>query len=463
MKRTALILPLVAMLAACAGDGGKPAASLPLPAQWQAAVPGARAADPAWWHGYGDPVLDGLVEAALKDSPRIDQAEARIAQARAMARRAFADQLPVAQGNGQIARAEQSTVAGLGNLTRYLPTYSRTQNDAALNVAGSWELDFARGLARRAGAARADAMGAMAGARAVRLAVAAEVVDAYLGWRGAQGDLAQAEARAAALADQRGIAEARLRAGEGAAQAAEQARARAEGAQAGLAQARAALGAARVRLVVLTGQPVGSPVPALDQSAPVPLAPVPGAGEPVDLLRARPDLAVAEADLAGAHARIGAALAEYWPHITLNGLIGWDSGDLGAFTSPASRITQGAVGLRWRLFDFARVNAEVAAARGREREALAAYREAVLQAGGQVESAYLQLGAAREAFADQQAALAAANRAHASATAAFRAGEISRDALRGADLARIEVEQGALQSRLALARAVLACHRALGH
>ena len=219
---------------------------------------------------------------------------------------------------------------------------------------------------------------------------------------------------------------------------------------------------ARERLAVLTGQPAGTVPALLPASAPIPLAPDPAADTPAALLRARPDLVVAEADLAGAHARIGTALAEYWPHITLSGLIGFDSSDFGAFASPASRLVQGAAGLRWRLFDFARVNAEVAAARGREREALASYRDAVLQAGGQVEIGFTQLGAARTALEQQQAGAAAAQRAYASAAAAARAGEISRDALRAAELSRLEAEDALLTARLAVAQAVLACQRALG-
>jgi NodT family efflux transporter outer membrane factor (OMF) lipoprotein len=459
-RHLALLAPLA--LAACAGDQPRPG-PLPIAPAWRAANAAPRATEAAgWWQSWGDPVLDALVAQALAANPRIDGAEARIAQARALARRATADLLPVAQGNAQVARVEQSTVAGLGTLTRYLPTYSRTQNDASMNVAGQWELDFARGLSHRRLAAQADAGAALAGARAVRLAVAAETVNAYLDYRAAQAQLATAEARSAALADQLAIARARAARGESAAQQTEATMARDAATRAVLAQRRAALDMARERLAVLTGQPAGTPLPQLAAAGPIPLAPDPSAGTPATLLRARPDLVMAEADLAGAHARVGAALAEYWPHITLSGLIGFDSSDFGAFASPASRLVQGAAGLRWRLFDFARVNAEVAAARGRRREALAAYRDAVLQAGGQVEMGFTQLGAARVALEQQQAAEAAARRAYASAEAAARRGEISRDTLRAAELSRIEAEDALTAARLGVAQAVLACQRALG-
>ena len=120
------------------------------------------------------------------------------------------------------------------------------------------------------------------------------------------------------------------------------------------------------------------------------------------------------------------------------------------------------LGLRWRLFDFARVNAEIAAARGHDREALAKWRGAVLKAGEQVESGFVALAARREALAAQETRLAAANAAYAHAAAAQRLGEISDDALRAAALSQLQAEDDHLAARADLARAIAACHRALG-
>src|SRR5258708_37982098 len=93
------------------------------------------------------------------------------------------------------------------------------------------------------------------------------------------------------------------------------------------------------------------------------------------MIRRRPDLFVAERRLAAANARIGVAISEYYPKLSLGALLGSattiSSGNL--FTSGANQA-QGVLGLRWRLFDFGRVDAQIAAARGREAEALAAYR-----------------------------------------------------------------------------------------
>ena len=97
---------------------------------------------------------------------------------------------------------------------------------------------------------------------------------------------------------------------------------------------------------------------------------------------------MAERRVAAANARIGVAISEYYPTFSLGALLGSattiSSGSL--FNSGASQAL-GVLGLRWRPFDFGSVDALVAAARGQEAEALAAYRLAVLRATEDVENA----------------------------------------------------------------------------
>ena len=125
-----------------------------------------------------------------------------------------------------------------------------------------------------------------------------------------------------------------------------------------------------------------------------------------------------------------------------------------SLASGSATVLQGAAGLRGRLFAFGRVDAEVAIARGRQREALAAWRGAVLAAGAQVEGGFVELAARRQAYAaaGQQAGDLA--RAYVRAKVAFQAGEISRDDLRMAELAMQDGEDAAVTARLALARAI---------
>lgn len=435
-------------------------------AAWQQANTAPRAAPSAWWQGFGDPALDALVTRALADGPDLAGAVARIDQARAAARAAGARRLPIGEVNGSLARSEQSLRSGLGQLSRYVPTIERTQDMASLDATLGWDLDLGGGLLGNARAARADVVAAEAGLGATRLALASEVVSQYLALR-------EAEALVRLLGEQRDDLQARLghatfRVAAGDAAAREQDdRARDRAAiEADLALVSAQVIAAKNALAVLTGRSAGTALPELDTAAgatgTIPLAEDPASGTPADLLRARPDLVLAEARTVGAKARVKIALGEYWPHVSIGGLLGFETNALASFGAGSTRTSQGFLGLRWRLFDFARINAEVAAARGAEREALAAYRDAVLRAGEQVESAFTLAAARRSALAAQEQRLNAAEQAWKRAQAAHRLGEISDDQLRGEHLQRLQVLAARITARRALAEAILACHKALG-
>lgn len=469
MRAPILSIPALAalLLAGCAANPPLALSTAPVAPQWQTANGAARPpstpdAARAWWQSYGDPELNALVERALVANPDIEGALARVDQARGASKAAGAGRLPSGQVSGSVARAEQSLDSGLGRLTRYVPSLSRTQDQATLSASLGWDLDLAGGLRKGAQAAQADALAARAGLAATRLAVAASVVDSYLTYRTAQAQLALVQDRAGQLADRVQLAQARLARQDGSARERDDRLAERSAVDAAVPLLQAQVDAARYQLAVLTGVAAETALPELATGAGVPGADDPAAGVPADMLRQRPDLVMAEAQVRAAHARVGAALGEYWPHVSLNGLIGWDTNSLGSFGADSARVTQGAVGLRWRLFDFARIDAEVAVARGREREALAAYRGAVLKAGAQVESAFAQLAARRAALRAQQTRLAAAGAALAHAEAALRVGEISRDQLRGASLAQLEAQAQVLDAQAGVAQAVLACHRALG-
>src|SRR5207248_1255209 len=138
----------------------------------------------------------------------------------------------------------------------------------------------------------------------------------------------------------------------------------------------AGLDAAMNALDVLRGVQPGTYRGELSLAASIPIAPgVAETGTPAEMIRRRPDLIMAERRLAATNARIGVAISEYYPKFSLGALLGSataiSSGNL--FTTGANQA-QGVLGLRWRLFDFGRVDAQIAAARGREAEALAAYR-----------------------------------------------------------------------------------------
>jgi NodT family efflux transporter outer membrane factor (OMF) lipoprotein len=327
-----------------------------------------------------------------------------------------------------------------------------------------WEIDIFGGLRRGREAARAEYQAAEAGAIATRLAVAAQTADVYVTIRGLQTRTAvarqQAETRRQLLAlvtlqYDRGIAaELQMRQAEGSLAEVE----------AQIPALEAGLDAAMNALDVLLGAQPGTYRAELNEATPVPVAPgLADTGSPAEMIRRRPDLIVAERRLAAANARIGVAISEYYPKFSFGALLGTatalSSGNL--FTSD-TRQALGILGLRWRLFDFGRVDAQIAAARGQEAETLAAYRLAVLRATEDVESALSAL-VKREAqvgiLTQGESSLA---RARDNAFAAYEGGVVSLIEVLDADGNLLQMRDAKAQAQTEAARAAIASFRALG-
>ena len=179
-------------------------------------------------------------------------------------------------------------------------------------------------------------------------------------------------------------------------------------------------------------------------------------------MRRRPDLAAAEQHVAAARAGVGVARAEYYPHLSLGGLIGVASLGTASITSGNAVNAQGAAAIRWRLFDFGRVDAEVAAARGHEKEALAQWRQAALTASAEVADAISALAEGHREEADLQRQVALLARARGQVQAAFGQGVVPRSDVLQADQALAEASDRLAATREALARASVAAVRAMG-
>jgi outer membrane protein TolC len=120
------------------------------------------------------------------------------------------------------------------------------------------------------------------------------------------------------------------------------------------------------------------------------------------------------------------------------------------------------LGLHWRLFDFGRVDAEVAQARGHQAEALAAYRATVLRATEEVENAFSELvqDEARGAALERQ--IAALEHARTLAQQSYDAGVINLIEVRDTDRDLLAASDQLAQTRAGAARAAVASFRALG-
>jgi len=460
---------VASLLSGCAvgPDYIRPDVSMPEQFQGQAAVDrreaSASADLAAWWTGFGDPQLARFVSLALEQNLDLAQASARVAQGRAGLGAANAALLPSGNVTGQAARAYQSIETPLGKVLNSTPGFDRYGNAYETNLGATWELDLFGGLRRGREAALAEYQASEAGAVATRLSVAALTADIYISIRGLQTRLNVAQRQVqtqqqlfttiSQLHSKGLVAELQVWQAEGA-----------------LAQVRASvpaletgLDAATNALDVMLGSPPGTHRAELAEAGLIPSAPkIIATGSPGELLRRRPDLIVAERRLAASNARIGVAVAEYYPKLSLSGLIGSAATSSGSlFTSGASQAG-GVVGLRWRLFDFGRINAQIDLAKGQEAEMLAAYRLAVLRATEDVENAFSALVKREEQAGVLAQAVASLDRARGASFAAYQKGVVSLIEVLQADENLLRASDARAQAQAESARAAVAAFRALG-
>ncbi|VVE23107.1 efflux transporter outer membrane subunit [Pandoraea terrigena] len=417
-----------------------------------------------WWQGFNDPLFTHFVSLAIEQNLDLAQAAARVTQARAGLGAASAALLPSGVAGGSAARAHQSVETPLGQVLNATPGYDRWGNAYEVDLGASWEVDVFGGLRRGREAALADYQASQAGAVATRLAVAAQTADIYVTIRGLQTRLDIARQQVKTQQDL--LAKVSLLYGKGL--AAEYQVRQTEGAlsqvQATVPALQIGLDAAMNALDVMLGDPPGTHRPELETVTPIPATPqIANMGSPADLLQRRPDLIVAERRLAAANARIGEAIAEYFPKFSLSGLLGSAtaiaSGNL--FTSGANQASA-VLGLRWRLFDFNRINAQINLAKGRDAEALAAYRQAVLRATEDVENAFSALVNREEQATTLTQGEVSLSRARESSFAAYQRGAASLIDVLHADESLLRASDARAQAQTESARAAVAAFKALG-
>jgi NodT family efflux transporter outer membrane factor (OMF) lipoprotein len=466
--RTLSLVVSSGLLAGCAVGPDYHRPDVPLPDRYQSAMQQRSATRPAsfavWWEGFNDPLLSRLVSDALAQNLDIAQASARMAQARAGLGAATAALLPSGNVSGQASRAYQSVETPLGQVLSSTPDYNRYGNAYETNLNAGWEIDVFGGLRRGRQSALADYQASEAGVAATRLAVAAQTADIYITLRGLQARLAIAEAQVRTrqellekvqLLHSKGVApEYQVRQSEG-----ELAQV-----QATVPELLTGIDAAMNALDIMLGTPAGTHRTELTSAGTIPQAPlITSTGTPGDLLRRRPDIIVAERHLAASSARIGVAISEYYPKFSLSALLGSAtavSGD-NLFSSGASQ-SAGVLGLRWRLFDFGRINAQIDQAKGQEAEALAAYRLSVLRATEDVENAFSALVNRENQTATLVKGEAALASARQSSFVAFRQGTASLIDVLHNDETLLQISDARAQAQTESARAAVATFRALG-
>ncbi len=151
-------------------------------------------------------------------------------------------------------------------------------------------------------------------------------------------------------------------------------------------QLRTQLRQANNQLVILLGLPPEDLVSRLEKTG-IPTAPVDVAvGIPADLLRRRPDVRRAERQAAAQSAQIGIAEAEFYPHIALNGTLGYSAEHLNQLIRPSASEGTFGPAFQWNILNYGRILNNVRAQDAQFQSLVAAYQNTVLTAGQEVEN-----------------------------------------------------------------------------
>lgn len=467
-RRLALLcLPLA--LAGCGITRPPASASAPIPAQWHAPLPPAAGVDAAtlphagslpaladWWRQLDDPVLVALVEAAQAASPTVASASARIVEARATRVQSGAALGPTLDGTVSAQRSNSPTTASAGDGSS-LPGVTTLQ----AGLQASWEVDLFGGRRASRDAAESRLRSANAKWHDARVSVAAETANQYFAERACQRQLAVAESDARSRGETARLTDLSARAGFTAPADAALARASAADASGRLKQQGAQCAVLRKGLVALSGLDAR----ALDQQ----LATVPAdralpvvhavASVPAQMLAQRPDVFAAELAVAAASADVGAAEADRYPRLTLQGSVAALQLRSGGASQDLQTWTVGPLALTLPIFDGGVRAANAASAKARYDEAVSLYRGNVRTAVREVEEALVNLqatdartGDADTAVQNYQASFNATQARYESGLASLFELEDARRTLFAAQTARVALQRERAEAWVALYR-----------
>ena len=434
------------------------------PAEWgssQAGLYPATEVRPDWWRSFDDALLTEVVEAAALANKDIEQAAARVREARAL-RQVAALSLHPRIGVG--ASALKETISENGRIPAgAIPALARRRDVFETGFDANWEIDVFGGKRRQVEAADARLASVEETERAVKLSVIAETARNYLELRGAQRQLAIAEQSLQLQQRSLDLSRDKLRVGAGT----EIEVARAEGllraTRARMPNLNAEISAAAFRLSVLTGR---APVVLLDRLSnekPLPAPPdIVPVGMPSDLLRRRPDIRRAERELAAATADIGVAVADRFPKFSLTGAAGFEALHFGDLFQSGSQTARLGPQIRWPVFQAGKIRSNIKAAEARADAALAAYEQAVLTALGETETALERYGRELESRRNLQSAVAANRRAADLSRQRYQTGAGALFEVIDAEARVLAVESDLVRSETAIVTRLTALYKALG-
>lgn len=412
--------------------------------------------DASWWRMFDDAQLDRLVKLGLEGNHDIRIASARVREARALRRETGYDQYPTVTTGANYLNQRSAIATTPAGVPRQRELY-----EAGFDA--YWELDLFGRVRREIEASTADLEATQALWRGVVVTLIAEVARNYFELRGAQHRLQVSRRNADNQAQTFQLTLARLEGGRGTDFDTARARSQLNTTLAQIPNLQAAINRAAYRLSVLLGKQPATLLPELAQpqaQARIPLSV--DIGNPAEMLRRRPDVDGAERRLAAATARIGVAVGDLFPRVTVLGAFGVAAATGSALFSGGSSFVSIGPSLTWAAFDLGRVRARIDAADARALARLVEYEQAVLLALEETETALSNFGQQRARVESLRAAAEASEQAAGLARIRFREGVASFIDVLDAERAMLEAQERLAAAETDTATSLVAVYKALG-
>ncbi|MGD0232145.1 MAG: efflux transporter outer membrane subunit [Syntrophorhabdales bacterium] len=384
----ALGLVVLLMTGCMVGPNYHPPQPAALPGAWagveatgQPSVATAQQADlTGWWRQFNDPTLTALVDEALKANLDLTLAEARVRQARALRGVAVGGLFPSVTASGSYQRVHTAGVTpGNGSENLY---------QAGLDAV--WELDIFGGVRRAVESANANIQVAVENLRDVQVTLIAEVALDFIQLRGYQQQIVVAQNNLKAQEHTADITRRLDKVGFDSALDVAEAEGNVATTESQIPVLETEARQSIYALSVLLARPPADLVARLSPTGNLPTIPaqIP-AGIPSDLLRRRPDIREAEAQLHSATAQIGVAVADLFPTFSLTGGVDWQHNLFGSLLTKNNRSYFVGPSATWSIFQGGAIVANVHVQEALRDQAFITYQETVLNALQDVENALI--------------------------------------------------------------------------
>ncbi|HEX2714362.1 MAG TPA: efflux transporter outer membrane subunit [Candidatus Acidoferrales bacterium] len=477
MKRLSAIVAIFSLLllADCAVGPNYKRPQVAVPNQWTVAPARGTSTKPPqrdeWWSSFQDPELNSLVERAAGQNLDLKLALERVQEARAVRGITRAGYFPSVEANASATRLRGGINQGV---IRAVPSSADPNARPSLispfetnsfqgNLSASWELDVFGGVRRGVQAASADVLAAEENRRNVLVILLGDVGRVYAQLRGFQRRLEIANKNIKTQQDTLDLTTARAKAGLATELDVSRAAAQLESTRAVVPTLLSGIDVSIHRLSVLLGEEPGALHSELEKTNPIPSAePNVEVGLPSDLLKRRPDIRRAEAQLAAATARIGEAKADLFPRFVLTGTAGRQATQLHDLTLGAGNFFSVGPGISLPLFTGGRIRSNIAVQTSRERAALIGYQSTILNSLEEVQNALVNYSQEQERRDRLNQAVEQSQLAVDLAIEQYRAGLVDFLSVLEAERELYASEDQFVQSQTSVTTNVIALYRALG-